>query len=98
MFFQQDKYEEGDNTRTVMKWCGIGLWILAGLYFLVLLCCCNRIRLGVAIIEATSQFVANKFSIFLVPIFFVFIIVLWLAYWVVSAVYVYSVGEVEDLG
>ena len=82
----------------MMKWCGIGLWILAGLYLIILLCCCGRIKLGIAIIEATSQFVANKFSIFLVPIVFFLIIMIWIAYWIVSAVYVYSVGEVVDLG
>ena len=81
-----------------MKWCGIGLWILAGIYFLILMCCCSRIRLGIAIIEATSQFVASKFSIFFVPVFFFLIIMVWVAYWIISAVYVYSVGEVVDLG
>ena len=98
VFFQQFKYEDGDKTKQVMKWCGIGLWIVSGLYLIILLCCCSRIRLGIAIVEATSQFVASKFSIFLVPLVFFVIILIWMTFWIISAIYVYSVGEVVQLG
>ena len=81
-----------------MKWVGIGLWIVSGIYLIILLCCCSRIRLGIAIIEATSQFVAHRFSIFLIPIAFFLITMIWLAFWIISAVYVYSSGEVTGLG
>jgi hypothetical protein len=77
-----------------MMGMGILLWILTGLYFCVLICCCNRIRLGIAIMEATSDFVRSTFQIFLVPIIFFVIIAVWIVFWVVSAIYVYSVGDV----
>lgn len=44
--------------------------------------------------EAASQFIKDTKSIFLVPVIFVFIIAGWIIFWVFSAVYVYSVGEV----
>lgn len=81
-----------------MKGIGILLWILCGIYFLILVCCCNRIRLGIAIMEATSDFVKDTFSIFLVPLIFFFINAAWIVFWVVSAIYVYSVGKSYQLG
>jgi hypothetical protein len=77
-----------------MHGMGILLWILTGLYFLILLCCCSRIRLGVAIMEAASDFVRSTPSIFIVPVFFFFIIGIWVVFWIFSAVWVFSVGEV----
>jgi hypothetical protein len=49
-----DFYLPEDNSYTAMRGCAVLLWILAGLYFIILMCCCSRIQLGVAIMEATS--------------------------------------------
>lgn len=76
-----------------MKGMGILLWVLAGIYGLILLCCCSRIRLGIAILEATSDFVRKNMTIFFIPLVFFFIIGMWVTFWVVSAIYVYSVGD-----
>lgn len=81
-----------------MKGMGILLWILTGIYFLILLCCCSRIQLGIAIMEATSDFVKDVMSVFFVPVIFFFIIAAWLAFWIVSAIYVFSVGKPTQLG
>jgi hypothetical protein len=54
VFAQNTRYQSSDNSRMIMKGMGILLWILAGLYFVILMCCCTRIQLGVAIMEATS--------------------------------------------
>lgn len=43
--------------------------------------------------EATSDFVRNTTSIFLVPFIFFFIIGSWVVFWVISAIWVFSVGE-----
>ncbi len=57
VYYLANRYEENDNTRSVMQGMGILLWILCGLYSIILLCCCTRIRLGIAIMEAASDFV-----------------------------------------
>lgn len=43
--------------------------------------------------EATSDFVKDTSSIFLVPVIFFVFNCVWIFYWVISAIYVYSVGE-----
>lgn len=78
-----------------MKGMGILLWCFAGIYAVILLCCCSRIRLGVAILEATSDFVSKNPSVFLVPIIFFFVVGAWICWWVISAIYVFSVGTPE---
>jgi len=45
--------------------------------------------------EAASDFVRKTMSVFLVPLVFFVIIGVWVAYWTVSAVYVYSVGTIK---
>jgi len=77
-----------------MKYSAIALFVLAGIYLILLLCCCSRIRLGIAIMEATSKFVADVVSIFSVPLLFFLFILIWIFFWSISAVYIFSVGEV----
>ena len=72
---------------------GILLWILSGIYLIILCCCWTRIQLGTAIIEAASDFVRHTPSVFFIPIIFFIIIGCWVVFWVISAVYVYTVGE-----
>ena len=75
-----------------MHGCGVLLWILAGVFLLILCCCWSRIQLGTAIVQASSDFVANTPSILLLPLFFFIIVGAWVVFWVISAIYVYSVG------
>jgi solute carrier family 44 (choline transporter-like protein), member 1 len=92
VFISASNYTSGDKTYEIMRGMGILLWILAGIYFIILLCCCSRIRLGIAIMEATSSFVRMNLSVFFIPLVFFVIIGCWATFWVISAIYVYSVG------
>jgi hypothetical protein len=47
---------------------------IAGVLFIVLLCCCSRIRLAVAVCKAAGQFVASVCLIVLVPIWQTFLV------------------------
>lgn len=75
-----------------MRGFGILLWILAGLMLLTICCCWSRIKLGAAITQAASDFVGATPSIFVVPMTFFLVIMVWFLFWIISAVYVYSVG------
>jgi len=43
VYFASARYEVGDSTESVMKGMGILIWILAGIYFVLLACCYKRI-------------------------------------------------------
>ena len=95
VFFIATKYDVGDNTRKAMQGMGILLWILSGIYLLILCCCWSRIKLGTAIMEASSDYVANTPSVLFVPLIFFVICGVWVVWWVISAVFVYSVGDAQ---
>jgi solute carrier family 44 protein 1 (choline transporter-like protein)/choline transporter-like protein 2/4/5 len=42
---------------------------LSGVFFIMMLCCCSRIRLAVAVCKAAGQFIVNVCLIMLVPLF-----------------------------
>ena len=42
---------------------------ISGIFFILMLCCCSRIRLAVAVCKAAGQFVVDVCLIILVPIF-----------------------------
>lgn len=92
VYYLADHYDVNDHTRQVMQGMGILLWILTGIYTIILLCCCSRIRLGIAIMDAASDFVRSTPQIITVPFMFFFIVGAWVVFWVISAVYVFSVG------
>jgi solute carrier family 44 (choline transporter-like protein), member 1 len=79
-----------------MKGMGILIWIFAGIYTLLLACCYKRIALGCSIVEAAADFVQNTPRIFLIPITFFFVVAAFSVWWIISAVWVFSVGEVEQ--
>lgn len=95
VFFMANRYEPGDSTYRVMKGMGILIWILAGLYTIILACCYKRIQLGCSIMEAASDFVASTPQVALIPLVFFFIVAAFVVWWVISAIWVFSVGDPE---
>lgn len=60
------------------------------------MCCCwSNISLGASIMEAASDFVAGNLRILLLPIAAYFVCIPFIAYWFVSAVFLWSIGEVK---
>lgn len=73
--------------------CGL-FYSLAGIWFLMILFMCNRIRLAVALSEVTAEYLSQKCSVYLVPVFFVLITIIYVAFWVVLSVFLYSSGKI----
>lgn len=75
---------------------GAGIaWGLAVIYACFMLCCWDNISLGASIMEAASEFVTSNIRIIFLPVFAYIISLLFFAYWAVTAVYLYGVGEVK---
>jgi hypothetical protein len=71
---------------------GIGFG-LAGVYFCFMLCCWKNISLGASIMEAASDFVASNLRILALPIVAYLLSLIFFAYWIVTCVYLYGVGD-----
>ena len=90
----KDNYEESDNNYKYLTYGAYAIWGIAGAFFLLILCCCGRIRLAVAIMKVTSQFIYNTPTVLLLPIIFLLICGIWVAAWTFTAVYIFSVGDI----
>jgi hypothetical protein len=92
-----DYYAALDNetyTIAMKVLCGF-FYALAGIWLLVVLFMCNRIRLAIALVECTARYVGSTWSLFIVPLLFFLCSALFYAYWVAISVYLYSSGTVD---
>lgn len=86
-------YAAKDNNYLYMTYGAYALWGAAGVFAALTLCCLSRIRLAVAIMKVTSQFIYRTPSTLLLPIIFFVLVLGWLLFWVFLAVYITSVGS-----
>lgn len=96
LYYTASRYKSDDDAKNWVLYSSYFSFGLAGAYLLVLLCCCNKIRLGIAIMRTAADFIRDTYRVFLVPIFFFFAIAIWMAYWIVSIVFIWSVGDIKD--
>ena len=71
------------------------VWGIAALILLCVLCNCKNIRIGVAVMKATAQFIGSTPQVFLAPPIAIIFILAWLALWVLIAVHIMSIGELK---
>lgn len=71
--------------------------VFSFLYFIAMLCMCRTIVVSIAILEAAADFVGSTFRIISVPIIFFFINILVFFMWMVAAVCVFSIGEIDNV-
>jgi len=50
----KDNYDAASNTYLYMQYGGYALWGLDALFAVIVICCCSRIRLAVAITKVTG--------------------------------------------
>lgn len=70
-------------------------WTIGFLYLCFMCCCWKNISLGASIMEAASAFVGQNLRVLLLPIISYFISFAFLLYWIMTAAFLYSVGEPE---
>lgn len=67
------------------------LFGLGGLYLILIILLCKRIRIGIAMNKVAAQFVGQNMSTLLVPLFQTFTLIAWWALWLASIVYTVTV-------
>ena len=89
---EEEKAAESDTTDYAFFWV---FTALAAAWLLFILIMCNRIRLAIAITEVTSKYINKTCCIVFVPFLFFVVLVIWLAYWIVMLVFLYTAGEFD---
>lgn len=85
--------EDAEDNQKYVLYLSYAIFGFAALYFIIMLCLCSRIRLAIAIFQVTSDFMRDTPSIFMVPLIFLVIGILFMTIWIISAVFIFTVGE-----
>lgn len=92
-YYKDLKYEPTDKYYKYAEYGAYTLWGLAALFLLIILCLCKRIRLGIAIYKTTALFMRQNCSVIFVPLIFLLLIAVWIGFWLVGALFLFSVGD-----
>ena len=95
VYLYRTHYETTDNNYKYVQYGAYTLWGIDGVFLILVLCCFSRIRLAVAIMKVTGSFILNTPQILFLPLIFIIISLAWIAAWTFTAVYLFSVGNIE---
>jgi hypothetical protein len=88
-------YDVSDPNYNYLQYGAFTLWGLAGLFALISLCCCSRIRLAVAVMKVTSSFIYRTPTVIILPIIFFILCSAWIIAWTFLAIWIMSVGDIK---
>eukprot|EP00826_Nyctotherus_ovalis_P013994 TRINITY_DN1385_c0_g1_i1.p1 TRINITY_DN1385_c0_g1~~TRINITY_DN1385_c0_g1_i1.p1 ORF type:complete len:477 (-),score=108.79 TRINITY_DN1385_c0_g1_i1:582-1952(-) len=93
LFFKEyrDAVDEGDELNYLVL--AILFWSFDGLFLLMIFCCYDDIQTALAVITAAARFVFSNFFILLVPIIAIIVTCAYIAYWIATIVFIYSIGD-----
>ncbi len=92
---EEQQEAEGDTTNNAFFWL---FTALAAAWLIFILVMCNRIRLAVALTQVTSKYINKTCCIVFVPFLFFAILIIWLAYWIILLVFLYTSGKFDKDG
>ena len=92
---EENSSDYGVNQSNKWKNAAIILWVVAGIYFLLILLLCSRINLAANILESTAEFVQDEPTVFLIPVIFTVFLLGLIIFWLPTISMLSSVGEVS---
>ena len=92
---EENSSDYGVNQSNKWKNSAIILWVVAGIYFLLILLLCSRINLAANILESTAEFVQDEPTVFLIPVIFTVALLGLIIFWLPTISMLSSVGEVS---
>lgn len=83
-----------ESMSTWLKWITWLSWIFAGIYYIVIICNFQSLRLAVAVIQTASSFVADTKRLMLVPLFYFMLAICASVLFLAGLICVSSIGEI----
>ena len=93
VYFQHETFPEDDDNRQYVQYAAYTIFGIAGLFAICVCCCWKAIRIGLAVYMTTAQYISSNLRIFLLPFFTYIFAAIWFTIWIVSFIFVFSVGE-----
>ena len=94
-YYTRLQYDVTDKNYMYLQYGAYTLWGITGAFAVIVLLCCSRIRLAVAVMKVTSSFIYRTPTILILPIILFFIVLAWMIVWTFLAVFIMSVGEIK---
>ncbi len=91
----EDASYEDESMATYLSWITWLSWIFAGIYYIVIICSFQSLRVAVAVIQTASSFVADSKRLIFVPVMYFGIAVICCLMFVAGAVCVASIGDIQ---
>lgn len=95
MLLSSVRDDDTDTTRNMKRWTGIALLVVAGALLLLFAFMFKRILLAVRCVQLASRCVADVPTLVFTPLVLVPLVLGITALWMLTAVYLFSVGEIK---
>lgn len=86
------------NNEKALMGMAVALWAIAVVSGLLILCLFGRIRLAIAVMEEASNYIREVMAAFFVPILMFAFSLVFLCFWFVVTLYLYSSGTITKRG
>ena len=98
-FFVMDyaavNYVEGDNTQKWLNIAAYTIWVLLGIYLLMVCCLYYSIKISVRVLKTASKIITRNMRMVIVPLVGIAIVVAWVLFSVYFLLYIMSCGSIE---
>lgn len=84
---------EADEYKPYYTYGSYAAWGILALFICCLLCNCKNIKIGIAIMKTTAQFIKDTPQVFILPPVAALFCMVWLIVWLITAFFIASVGE-----
>ena len=91
-YYARFKFDMSSPTYTYMAYASYILWALAGISCIICRFCFNATKISISVFRTTSQYFSCNPIIILIPTFSLCLTVLWILVWIISAIWLFSVG------
>lgn len=86
---------ETDKYKLHYTYGSYAVWGICAAFILCVCCNCKNIKIGIAVMKTTAAFIKDTPQIFLLPPIFGLLSLVWVIVWMITAVYIGSVGKIQ---
>jgi len=87
---------DGKAYQDMLLWTGYVVWAIGAIIFLITLCLCKQIRLGIGIVKTAAMFIYNVPTVLLLPITFFLLTIVLYAVWLTITLFIMSSVDLEE--
>ena len=88
-------YRDNSNTKKYLHIGAYLAWTLTALFFLIILCLYNNIKIATAVLKTSATFISDNMHTLLIPIFSMIFTISFGLVWMTISIFLFSAGEIQ---